>query len=191
MSGSNMQQRGIKRSRSTSLSRDSDGCNSTEPAFQRERIKRVHFTSSCASTSIADEPFIKLDPSVHNIERYQHHFSDLESLTCQLGMAVENGFSERHRRPYQRVAALLLSWEADDLGVNSEIVTLSSVLQNQYNFNVQKATIPSEELWEMPSKVDKFVQEYRLDSEDALFILYYGGHAQQDITRGVNPIWAA
>jgi hypothetical protein len=70
-------------------------------------------------------------------------------------------------------------WEEDDLGVIEEIKALGTVLQNDYNVDVETLAIPSTRRGyrDLGNRIETLLGEY--DAEDNLFILYYGGHARR------------
>ncbi len=81
---------------------------------------------------------------------------------------------------------MLLRWEEDELEVKWELDDLAKVFQD-YGFKTEKWLIPTESpLIKIMGKAVKFVEEYQ--SEDTLFILYYGGHAQ--INRARQATWS-
>lgn len=81
--------------------------------------------------------------------------------------------------------ALLLQWEEDDLGVESEILLLREVLKHDFNFVVEQ--------WKIPSVNAKSELIHRITDFEAgkgiedLSIIYYGGHAANERTY----VWAA
>lgn len=84
---------------------------------------------------------------------------------------------------------LLLSWVDDDLGVSAELLNLKNVFEDLYHFEVEDYRIPDK-------KPDKALKRRMLefldeDGEEALLILYYGGHAKKSIQSNEAPIWFA
>jgi hypothetical protein len=91
-------------------------------------------------------------------------------------------------KQYSQVHGLLLNWKDDDLGTQTELVDLDSLLRDQFNFTT--------ELWEIPSKdsenaLEKKLSEVKgeLDAEGKLLIVYYGGHGVWN--KQNRSIWAA
>jgi hypothetical protein len=85
------------------------------------------------------------------------------------------------------VYALLLQWEEDDLGVESEILLLREVLRHDFNFVVEQ--------WKIPSVNAKSELTQRITDFEAgkgikdLLIIYYGGHAVNDSRTCVWTAW--
>ncbi len=76
---------------------------------------------------------------------------------------------------YAHVGVLLLTWEADDLQCNTEVVLLRELFEEKFHFETQTFQIPSKKCsTALMAKVAAFCMEY--DSPDCLTIIYYGGH---------------
>ena len=81
---------------------------------------------------------------------------------------------------------LLLQWEVDDLGVETEVQRLSDVFQRAYDFDVQNWRIPTvQPTIKLNRKISTWIEDYQ--NETNLFILYYAGHAKMD--EGRQVIW--
>ena len=90
--------------------------------------------------------------------------------------------------PYSSVHVLLMRWDCDDLGVQSEIAKLRAVLEGQFNFDVEECHIPSLNATRtLQSKLYEFQDAHQSVTE--LLIVYYGGHAEAD--RPSRSIWRA
>jgi len=83
----------------------------------------------------------------------------------------------------------LVRWEEDDLGVVEEIKVLEQMFCDTYNFEVETFAIPSVKRGYvgLTERIKARLETY--DSEDNLFILYYGGHAHQD--EQPQPTWVS
>lgn len=73
----------------------------------------------------------------HDISLINYHVKDLQSFDERVASAAfPNSFGKedviygRAKCRYEEVHVLLLSWEADDLGVAKEIVELQDVFEN-------------------------------------------------------------
>ena len=88
---------------------------------------------------------------------------------------------------YSAVYVLLLSWEHDDLGVESEIDDLAIAFGEAYGFQVERYRIPNEEPDEaFEETLKQFVRSYQ--NPRSLLIIYYGGHGLLNDSR--LGIWA-
>jgi hypothetical protein len=84
---------------------------------------------------------------------------------------------------------LLLSWEADDLGVEAEIQPLRRVLEDRYHFGVQDYKIPSIKPDKaLKKRIFDFLDE---DDKDTLLIVYYAGHARGALQSNEASLWFA
>ena len=89
---------------------------------------------------------------------------------------------------YDSVDVLLVTWDADDLGVENEVGKLERVFETQYNFRTSRCILPNEEPGEY---LTRGLLEFRRGKEgnpNQLLILYYAGHAAKD---RVECTWAA
>jgi hypothetical protein len=86
------------------------------------------------------------------------------------------------------VYALLLYWDSDDLFVLPELEDLETCLQQDYNFETERFTIPSGNAHlDLMLKIGAMIKEH--ESNDTLLIVYYGGHARIDDAR--QSTWCA
>ena len=154
--------------------------------------------SNLRSGEKLDEPFSFIDMSngTHEIQRLEHHLTDVKDLTDRLDKAVKSlsmdvrsRWSSRHL-PYTKVFALLIRWEQDDLGVEAESRALDDLLRRWFNYSTEEWCIPhvsrTDTYMALLNKVNDFLKEH--DGPDNLLIIYYGGHARQD-PRYTGPIW--
>lgn len=81
-----------------------------------------------------------------------------------------------------------MHWESDDLWVLPELEDLEKCFREHYCFKTEIFSIPSENSHlELMLKVGDMVKQY--ESEETLFIVYYGGHARIDESR--HSTWCA
>jgi hypothetical protein len=82
---------------------------------------------------------------------------------------------------------LLLSWEKDDLGVDSEIAELGKVFSKMYKFQVERYYIPNLK----PDRALKrrMIEFLEYESKDTLFIVYYAGHARRGLQSNEGSLW--
>lgn len=84
--------------------------------------------------------------------------------------------------------ALLLHWKSDDLFVLPELEDLETCFRDDYNFETELFSIPSDNAHlELMLKIGAMIKE--CESSDTLFIIYYGGHARIDHSR--QSTWCA
>lgn len=89
---------------------------------------------------------------------------------------------------YNKVQALLLHWKSDDLFVLPELEDLQKCLRDDYSFDTDIFSIPSDNAHlELMMRVGSLVKEH--EAHDTLFIVYYGGHARIDESR--QSTWCA
>ncbi|KAL8645746.1 MAG: hypothetical protein Q9226_007162 [Calogaya cf. arnoldii] len=111
----------------------------------------------------------------HDISLIDYHVKDVESLGKVLNDAAAAAFPRSGSSRYRDVYVLLLSWEDDDLGVVGEIDDLEAVFRDIYRYRVERWKIPS--TTSHNSLVDRIMHALRdFESNDKLFITYYGGH---------------
>jgi hypothetical protein len=89
---------------------------------------------------------------------------------------------------YNNVQALLLHWNSDDLFVIPELEDLEKCLSEDYGFNTDIFAIPSENSHlELMMRIGQLIKDH--ESQDTLFVVYYGGHARIDESR--QSTWCA
>jgi hypothetical protein len=133
--------------------------------------------------------FIHLSARTHDISFSGQHIPNITRLVADLEKAVKAGWPNRHEIRYSKVEVLLLSWEDDDLRVETELKALQHVFADLYHFGVQSYMIPNE-------KPDKALKRrvfdfLDYDGEEVLLILYYAGHAKTSLQSNEAPIWFA
>lgn len=104
--------------------------------------------------------------------------------------SASRAFPNRGRtsQRYSKVHALMLHWKSDDLFVLPELEDLEKCLRESYCFETDIFSIPSDNSHlELMLKVGDMVKQH--ESEDTLFIIYYGGHARIDESR--QSTWCA
>jgi hypothetical protein len=83
---------------------------------------------------------------------------------------------------------LLLHWNSDDLFVIPELEDLEKCLSEDYGFNTDIFAIPSENAHlELMMRIGQLIRDH--ESQDTLFVVYYGGHARIDESR--QSTWCA
>lgn len=125
----------------------------------------------------------------HDISLIDEHIPNIAVLAADLNKAVQAGWSRRHDLRYKKVEALLLRWEDDDLGVETELKGLQHVLEDFYHYHVQTYHIPSQKPDKaLTRRVLEFLSD---DSVDTLYVVYYAGHARTTIPGNKAPTWYA
>ncbi|KAK8001833.1 hypothetical protein PG991_014055 [Apiospora marii] len=103
-----------------------------------------------------------------------------------------NKFQAYRSQRYSDVTAILLYWEADDLGLEDEIKDLNQLFGTSFGYTVLEYRIPSK-------NPDMSLSRYLMDTiqshgqEDKLLIVYYGGHGARALgdPKDKSFIWAA
>lgn len=89
---------------------------------------------------------------------------------------------------YNNVQVLLLHWNSDDLFVIPELEDLEKCLNEDYGFSTDIFAIPSENSHlELMMRIGQLIKDH--ESQDTLFVVYYGGHARIDESR--QSTWCA
>lgn len=119
--------------------------------------------------------------------REQKRRERMETNTAQsASRAFPNRGRSSHR--YKNVQALLLHWGSDDLFVLPELEDLDKCLKEDYAFDTQIFSIPTENSHlELMMRIGQLIKNH--EAEDTLFIVYYGGHAKIDESR--QSTWCA
>ena len=168
------------------------------PAPDPDSLAAKKIKSNLRPGEKLDEPFSFIDVSsgTHEIQRLEHHLTDVKDLTDRLDKAVKSlskdvrsRWGSRHL-PYTNVSALLIRWEQDDLGVEAESRALEDLLRRWFNYSTEEWCIPhvprAKAYMALLTKVNDFLEQH--DGPENLLIIYYGGHARQD-PRYTGPIW--
>jgi hypothetical protein len=110
----------------------------------------------------------------------------MKKIGSDLNEAIQAVWPNRHKRYFQAYV-LMLSWEDDDLRVESEIEGLQHVFKEMFNFHVQKYKIPSTKPdKELKGRMYEFLKN---DSRDTLLIVYYAGHARRAFRPNEASLW--
>lgn len=128
--------------------------------------------------------------ATHDISRVKYHVKHLDSFAQALQDSASRAFPNRGRsfQRYSKVQALMLHWKSDDLFVLPELEDLEKCLREDYLFETDIFAIPSENAHlELMLKVADLVKKH--ESDDTLFLVYYGGHARIDESR--QSTWCA
>ncbi|KAG6107191.1 hypothetical protein E4U14_004293 [Claviceps sp. LM454 group G7] len=157
----------------------------------------LHFdASTCPLPSrVADSP---PRSATHDISRTSFHVKHVGDFAQRLEDSAKRAFPNRGRtsQRYKKVQALLLHWHSDDLFVLPELEDLEKCLRQDFAFGTDIFAIPSENSHlELMMRVAQLVKEY--ESQETLFLIYYGGHARIDesrqstwcATRGTSSPW--
>ncbi|KAJ9154905.1 Homeobox protein EgHBX4 [Pleurostoma richardsiae] len=149
-----------------------------------------------ASLSSADSTYgsaaggVCTPAATHDTSRVSYHVKQLDTFAQTLQESASRAFPNRGRssQRYQKVVALLLHWKTDDLFVLPELEDLEKCLREDYGFETDVFPIPSENAHlELMLKVGAMIKDH--ESEDTLFVVYYGGHARIDESR--QSTWCA
>lgn len=116
---------------------------------------------------------------------------ELETFTKDLTQSLKRVFTTTPRR-YDAVHVLLVRWEDDDLGTETEINDLDKIFRETYHYSTECQTIPTDDAFNsLECTVVNFRQKN--DSPDNLLIFYYGGHGvgHGAHNAGNESIWTA
>ena len=81
---------------------------------------------------VPGDGFIRLAPKTHDISLAGEHIPDIAHLAADLQAAVDAGWSRRHEIRFSKARVLLLKWQDDDLGVETELEDLGHVFSTSY-----------------------------------------------------------
>ncbi|KAK0710922.1 hypothetical protein B0H67DRAFT_268862 [Lasiosphaeris hirsuta] len=161
------------------------------PSFMTIRSRRPGDGSSLSSADSTYGSGSEASPSAtHDISRVSYHVKHLESFAQALEDSATRAFPNRGRssQRYTKVQALMLHWKCDDLFVLPELEDLEKCLREYYSYETDIFAIPSENAHlELMLKIGDMVKKH--ESEDTLFVVYYGGHARIDESR--QSTWCA
>ena len=128
------------------------------------------------------------DDRTHDVSLVDYHVKDLETFGKTLEKVAAAAFPRDGRIRYRDVHVLLLSWQADDLGVIKEILELRDVFSKIYRYKSEHWQIPSKSAFNvLRKKLNDFLNDY--DCETNLLIIYYGGHGFMDKERRCMWSW--
>ncbi len=119
------------------------------------------------------------------------HLESFEEFFEHLNRAAKTVLPRTSRR-YRDVVVLLLRWQDDDLGTETEVTELECVFRDMYHYRTERYLIPSSDsATQLEYKLNDFRRAY--DHESSLLILYYGGHGSLDLNkqRPSRSIWQA
>lgn len=145
-------------------------------------------TSSVDSTygsGIGDAP-----SATHDTSRVSYHVKHLDTFAQTLQESASRAFPNigRSSQRYKNVQVLLLHWKTDDLFVLPELEDLATCFSGDYGFNTDIFAIPSENPHlDLMLRIGALIKEH--ESDDTLFVVYYGGHAKIDESR--QSTWCA
>ncbi|KAI0481552.1 hypothetical protein F4859DRAFT_529354 [Xylaria cf. heliscus] len=127
--------------------------------------------------------------ATHDISRVNYHVKRLPDFAKALEDSAARAFPNRgSSQRYRKVYVLLLHWDCDDLFVLPELEDLEICLQQDYNFETERFTIPSSNAHlDLMLKIGAMIKDH--ESTDTLLIVYYGGHAKIDDAR--QSTWCA
>ncbi|KAJ4192224.1 hypothetical protein NW755_004353 [Fusarium falciforme] len=128
--------------------------------------------------------------ATHDTSRTSFHVKHIGQFAQRLEDSAARAFPNRGRSSarYSNVQALLLHWNSDDLFVIPELEDLEKCLSEDYGFNTDIFAIPSENSHlELMMRIGQLIKEH--ESQDTLFVVYYGGHARIDESR--QSTWCA
>ncbi|KAF7508637.1 hypothetical protein GJ744_009029 [Endocarpon pusillum] len=100
------------------------------------------------------------------------------------------GHYSRGKTGYQRVGALFITWEGDDMQCKeTEVDALRDLFKDKFSFKTEFYQIPSAR-WAtgIHKTITDFLHEY--DDQECLAIIYYGGHGYNGKETGAYK-WAA
>ncbi|TRX90763.1 hypothetical protein FHL15_008342 [Xylaria flabelliformis] len=141
---------------------------------------------SAYGSSLGDS---KPPSATHDISRVNYHVKRLPDFAKALEDSAARAFPNRgSSQRYKKVYVLLLHWDSDDLFVLPELEDLEICLQQDYNFETERFTIPSGNAHlDLMMKIGAMIKDH--ESLDTLLIVYYGGHARIDDAR--QSTWCA
>ncbi|KAI1131628.1 hypothetical protein F5Y10DRAFT_53224 [Nemania abortiva] len=141
---------------------------------------------SAYGSSLGDS---KPPSATHDISRVNYHVKRLPDFAKALEDSAARAFPNRgSSQRYRKVYVLLLHWDSDDLFVLPELEDLEICLQQDYNFETERFTIPSSNAHlDLMLKIGAMIKDH--ESTDTLLIVYYGGHARIDDAR--QSTWCA
>jgi hypothetical protein len=105
------------------------------------------------------------------------HLEDFQVFKDRANKAFDGAFPKTSRPRYTKVKVLLLNWEDDDLGVDSELKNLGAVFERAFRFETESWGIPS--LGSEEALTNHVFKFRSCAAPDQLLIVYYGGHADR------------
>lgn len=108
--------------------------------------------------------------------------------------AVATGLSRvvfpRSQQQYSSVHVLMISWEEDDIGTETDLLLLKQIFEQTYRYSTNHCKLPSED---PDIYLEKVISETKWEhgrDENGLLIIYYGGHGEIDKSTQ-HSIWKA
>ncbi|KAI9663726.1 MAG: hypothetical protein M1821_007216 [Bathelium mastoideum] len=106
------------------------------------------------------------------------HIGSFKEFFSHLNQAAKSALPTIPQR-YNDVSVLLLRWEDDNLGTQTELNDLRDIFQGVYRYNVEQYLIPSNDpTLHLEDRLNDFRRAY--GAEGNLLILYYGGHGSSE-----------
>ncbi|KAI3397019.1 hypothetical protein diail_11346 [Diaporthe ilicicola] len=143
------------------------------------------FPSLQYGSGVGDAP-----SATHDTSRVSYHVKHLDTFAQTLQESASRAFPNKGRssQRYKHVQVLLLHWKTDDLFVLPELEDLATCFSGDYGFNTDIFAIPSDNPHlDLMLKIGALIKEH--ESDDTLFVVYYGGHAKIDESR--QSTWCA
>jgi tetratricopeptide (TPR) repeat protein len=124
---------------------------------------------------VNEPPLLALDtPGDDHLDNFEEFFEHLN----RAAKSVLPRVSRRHSGAY----VLLLRWEDDDLGTETEVSDLEEVFRDVYHYNTERYLIPSvDPTTQLEYRLNDFRRAY--DNGTNLLIIYYGGHGVLDYSK--------
>lgn len=133
-------------------------------------------------------PHMAVKERTHDISLIDHHVKDVATLSDILNQSLSAAFPRATRSRYHDVYVLLLSWEDDDLGVESEINELDYVFENVYRYRTDQWRIPTSKSHNaLVRRVMEALEE--AEARNVLLVVYYGGHGYMNDDRHCVWLW--
>ncbi|EPE08812.1 tyrosine-protein phosphatase non-receptor type 6 [Ophiostoma piceae UAMH 11346] len=156
----------------------------------RSRGDRESLTSTDSAYASGNSDFA-VPTATHDIGRVNYHVKHLDSFARTLEDSASRAFPNRGRtqqQRYKKVISLLMHWKSDDLFVLPELEDLEKCMREDYGFETDTFSIPSENAHlELMMRIGAMIKDH--EATDTLFIVYYGGHARIDESR--QSTWCA
>lgn len=128
-------------------------------------------------------------PALHTLG--DDHLDNFEEFFEHLNRAAKSVLPSVSRR-HSDAFVLLLRWEDDDLGTETELNDLEDVFRGVYHYNTERYLIPSSDpTTQLEYRLNDFRRAH--DNGTNLLIIYYGGHGFLDYNkqRPSRSIWQA
>ncbi|KAK0624106.1 hypothetical protein B0T14DRAFT_428332 [Immersiella caudata] len=131
-----------------------------------------------------------LRDATHDTTSASFCLPDFSTFLAHITDATKAAWLEKPHIEYKKVKVLMMSWENDDLEVETEMKPLASVFQGLYQFDTETWRIPLKRSGAELSR--KIANVVRTEGQQGnLIIFYYGGHAKANEHVAGRPIWFA